>query len=93
MWIDAFMDGREVIESLEERMTGRYAAADIVDPATGEVLVKADHMITPKRAAMVAEGRRDKGEDSYSTFLSFTSWYLCEVLRCQHGNWSGCSGG
>ena len=36
-------------------MTGRYAAADIVDPATGEVLVKADHMITPKRAAMVAE--------------------------------------
>ena len=55
MWIDAFMDGREVIESLEERMTGRYAAADIVDPATGEVLVKADHMITPKRAAMVAE--------------------------------------
>ena len=35
--------------------TGRYAAADIVDPATGEVLVKANHMITPKRAAMVAE--------------------------------------
>ncbi|MGN0205485.1 MAG: DNA-directed RNA polymerase subunit beta', partial [Coprococcus sp.] len=54
MWIEAFMDGREVIESLQERMTGRYAAEDIVDPSTGEVIVKADHMITPKRAAMVA---------------------------------------
>ncbi len=54
MWIEAFTDGKEVIESLEDRMTGRYAAEDIVDPATGEVLVKADHMITPKRAAKVA---------------------------------------
>ena len=54
MWIEAFVDGREVIESLEERMTGRYAAEDIVDPSTGEIIVKADHMITPKRAAMVA---------------------------------------
>ena len=48
MWINAFMDGKEVIESLEDRMTGRYAAADIVDPSTGEVLVKANAMITPK---------------------------------------------
>ncbi len=54
MWIEAFTDGKEVIESLEDRMTGRYAAEDIVDPATGEVLVKADHMITPKRAAKVS---------------------------------------
>ena len=55
MWIEAFTDGREVIESLEDRMTGRYAAEDIVDPETGEVLVKANHMITPKRAARVAK--------------------------------------
>ena len=54
MWIEAFTDGKEVIESLEDRMTGRYAAADIVDPETGELLVKANHMITPKRAARVA---------------------------------------
>ena len=55
MWIEAFTDGKEMIESLEERMTGRYAAEDIVDPETGEVLVKANHMITPKRAARVAK--------------------------------------
>ena len=55
MVIRDFTDGREMIESLEERMTGRYAAEDIVDPETGEVLVKANHMITPKRAARVAK--------------------------------------
>ena len=60
MWINAFMDGREVIESLEDRMTGRYAAADIVDPSTGELLVKANTMITPKRAAMVSKAGVDK---------------------------------
>ena len=55
MWINAFLDGREVIESLEDRMTGRYAAEDIIDPETGEVLVKANTMITSKRAALVAK--------------------------------------
>ncbi|NCC01375.1 MAG: DNA-directed RNA polymerase subunit beta' [Clostridia bacterium] len=53
MWIEAFMDGKEVIEGLQDRMTGRYAAEDITDPETGEVLVKANTMITPKRAAAV----------------------------------------
>ena len=60
IWINAFMDGKEVIESLEDRMTGRYAAADIVDPSTGEVLVKANTMITPKRAAIVSRAGVDK---------------------------------
>ncbi|MDY4922520.1 MAG: DNA-directed RNA polymerase subunit beta', partial [Frisingicoccus sp.] len=60
MWINAFMDGKEVIESLEDRMTGRYAAEDIVDPETGEILVKANTMITPKRAAAVGKAGIDK---------------------------------
>ncbi|MDO4554889.1 MAG: DNA-directed RNA polymerase subunit beta' [Lachnospiraceae bacterium] len=53
MYVEAFMDGREVIESLEERITGRTAAEDIVDPETGEIIVKANSMITPRRAARV----------------------------------------
>ncbi|MBO5278919.1 MAG: DNA-directed RNA polymerase subunit beta' [Lachnospiraceae bacterium] len=53
MEVKAFMDGRETIESLEDRITGRYAAEEITDPKTGEVLVKKNHMITPKRAAKV----------------------------------------
>ena len=60
MWINAFMDGKEVIESLEDRMTGRYAAEDIVDPQTGEVLVKANTMITPKRASIVTKAGIEK---------------------------------
>ena len=52
MWIKAFTDGREVIESLEERITGRYSCEDIVDE-NGNVIVKANHMITPRRAAEV----------------------------------------
>ena len=53
MEVKAFMDGRETIESLEDRITGRYASEDIKDPQTGEILVKANHMITPKRAVKV----------------------------------------
>ena len=60
MWINAFMDGKEVIESLEDRMTGRYAAEDIVDPQTGEILVKANTMITPKRASIVTKAGIEK---------------------------------
>ncbi len=52
MEVKAFMDGAETIESLEDRITGRYAAETIED-ANGEVIVKKNHMITPKRAAKV----------------------------------------
>ncbi|NLL93638.1 MAG: DNA-directed RNA polymerase subunit beta' [Clostridiales bacterium] len=52
MEITGFMDGAETIESLEERITGRYSAETIED-ADGNVIVKKNHMITPKRAAAV----------------------------------------
>ena len=52
MEIKAFMDGAEVIESLEERITGRYSAETIND-ADGNMIVKKNHMITPKRAAAI----------------------------------------
>lgn len=38
-------DGKEVIETLPERLVGRTALKDVVDPNTGEVLVKADEEI------------------------------------------------
>ena len=61
MEISAFMDGDEVIESLEERITGRYAAESIFDK-DGNMIVKANHMITPKRAANVmAKGVDENG--------------------------------
>ena len=52
MEVKAFTDGPETIESLEDRITGRYAAETIED-SDGNVIVKKNHMITPKRAAKV----------------------------------------
>ena len=62
MWVRAFTDGKEEIESLQERITGRFAAMNIVDK-DGNVLVKANHMITPRRAERVLKlGVDEKGE-------------------------------
>ena len=52
MWVSAFMDGKEEIESLEERIKGRYSCGTIYDD-NGEIIVKANHIITPKRAARI----------------------------------------
>ena len=52
MYVSAFTDGKEEIESLEERITGRYSCETIYDK-DGEIIVKANHMITPKRAARI----------------------------------------
>ncbi len=62
MYVKAFMDGKEEIESLQERITGRFVCEDIYD-AEGNILVKANHMVTPKRAALVmSKGVNEKGE-------------------------------
>ncbi len=60
MYVEAFMDGKEEIESLKSRITGRYLAEDIVDPATGEVVVAANHMVTPKRASAIVKTGVDR---------------------------------
>ncbi len=57
MWIKAFADGSEVIESLEERISGRYSCETICDD-DGEAIVKANHMITPKRAAKIVATKK-----------------------------------
>ena len=59
MVIKAFTDGKEVIEGLGERITGRNACEDILD-AEGNVIVRANHMITPKRAAKIMATGVDK---------------------------------
>ena len=62
MYVKQFSDGKEEIESLQERITGRFSCEDI-KTADGEILVKANHMITPKRAARIMkEGVDENGE-------------------------------
>jgi len=53
MFVSTFMDGKEEVEGLEERITGRYLAEAVVNPQTGEMMLDANHMVTPKRAAAI----------------------------------------
>ena len=76
MWVKAFMDGKEEIESLQERITGRFSCETIKN-AKGEVIVKANHMITPKRAARVMkEGINAQGKP-------FDSVKIRTILTCK----------
>ena len=62
MYVKAFTDGKEEIESLQERITGRFSCETIKNK-DGEILVKANHMITPKRAARImSEGVDENGK-------------------------------
>ena len=87
MYVKAFMDGKEEIESLEERITGRFSCEDICD-AEGNVLVKANHMITPKRAALVMS----KGVDKDGNALDKVKIRTVLTCRCHNGICAKCYG-
>ena len=89
MWISAFMDGKEVIETLEERITGRYACESMYDDA-GELIVKANHMITPKRAARIVNTKAiidagDKAKVKIRTILTCRS-HVGICAKCYGSN-------
>ena len=60
MTVEAFMDGKETIETFRDRILGRYAAETINDPETGEMIVKRNHMITPQRADKIIAAGYEK---------------------------------
>ncbi len=64
MEVSTFMDGKELIESLQERITGRFVCEDICDKDSN-IIVKANHMITPRRAAEVINHGVDKNGNSF----------------------------
>ena len=49
----AFKDGKELIESLADRIEGRYSFEDIVNPESGEVIVKANEVISDDDAVLI----------------------------------------
>ncbi|ADL42047.1 DNA-directed RNA polymerase, beta' subunit [Caldicellulosiruptor obsidiansis OB47] len=53
IWVEEIRDGTEVIETLEERIIGRYAASDIINEKTGEVIVKRNELITEEIAKKI----------------------------------------
>ena len=89
MWISAFMDGKEVIETLEERITGRYACESMYDDE-GNLIVKANHMITPKRAARIVNTKAiidagDKAKVKIRTILTCKS-HIGICAKCYGSN-------
>ena len=62
MSVKAFMDGKETIEGLKDRITGRYSCEDIKDK-DGNVIVKRNHMITPTRASKIMNAGVDANGD------------------------------
>ncbi len=59
MWVSAFMDGKETIEGLRDRILGRYSCEDIKDK-DGDIIVKKNHMITPSRADRILSAGVDE---------------------------------
>ena len=89
MYVKAFTDGKEEIESLQERITGRFSCETIKNK-DGEILVKANHMITPKRAARImSEGVDANGKPfeqiKIRTILNCKS-HVCVCAKCYGSN-------
>ncbi|MFA9466708.1 MAG: DNA-directed RNA polymerase subunit beta' [Velocimicrobium sp.] len=89
MWIKAFTDGKEVIESLQDRISGRYSCETILDD-NGEVIVKENHMITPKRAVRIMNTKAmiaadDKAKIRIRTILTCRS-HIGVCAKCYGAN-------
>ena len=79
--IEDIKDGNQIIEKLHERLIGRYALHDIVNPTTGELVVDNDTLITPDIADKIINAGINKVE-------------VRSVLECKtkHGVCAKCYG-
>ena len=81
IWVSDIMEGADIIEPLRDRLLGRYVIGDVVDPATGEVIVPDGEMVTDALAnRIVAAGVK--------------SVHIRTVLQCKsrHGICAHCYG-
>ena len=79
--VSAIMEGNQVIEPLVDRLVGRYLLEDVVDTATGEVLVTNDHIMTVEDAEKIENA-------------GITSVKIRSILNChsKHGVCRKCYG-
>ena len=81
MVITEIREGNKLIEPLKSRILGRYTVDPVVDPATGELIVGADEMITFEQAERI--------EQAGITSVVCRSVFTC---RCDHGVCAHCYG-
>jgi DNA-directed RNA polymerase subunit beta' len=71
----------EMIEKLEDRLSGRFVISDVVNPKTGEVIVPADSMITENKSVEIVKAG--------ITEVEIRSIFNC---KCKHGVCAKCYG-
>ena len=81
VWVSDLMDGKNVIEPLKERIYGRVAVHDILNPETKEVIVKANEMITKEQSEEIEKAGIKK--------VQIRSLLTC---KCRHGVCAKCYG-
>ena len=87
MYVKAFMDGKQMIEGLKDRITGRYACEEIKDNK-GNVIVKKNHMITPSRAEKIM----NIGVDADGNPIEKVKIRTILGCRCHNGICAKCYG-
>ena len=53
MEVQTIMDGNQPLEKLSERIAGRFAVNDVIDPNTGELIVASNTMISKEQAQQI----------------------------------------
>ena len=59
-WVSEITDGKEIIEPLHDRIMGRVAMEDVIHPETGEVLARADELISDIQANQIVDAGSKK---------------------------------
>ena len=86
MKVTPIMDGKTEIESLADRIAGRYAMKDIIDPATGEVLAEADTMISTDQAKAIDKALKAQWIKDGEDLSNLPSVHIRSVLTCKTRN-------
>ena len=91
----ALVQSGEIIESLGERVLGRVAVEDVIDPYSGEILVARNTLIDEEAVERLENAGSERVEIRSVLTCDLESWRLCYVLwpesrhGCHGGNWRG----
>ena len=88
MDVMGFYNGKETIEGIKDRILGRYSCEDITDK-NGDIIVKANHMITPSRAARIIDNMDQDANGHYTGSVKIRTILTC---RSKNGICSKCYG-